>query len=41
MSYEDYIDEYYESAMTAEKFYDRFIEVALELQNGWMRLTMW
>lgn len=35
MSYEDYIDEYYESAMTAEKFYDRFIEVALELQK-WM-----
>ena len=35
MSYEDYIDEYYESAMTAEKLYDRFIEVALELQK-WM-----
>ena len=33
MSYEDYIDEYYESAMTAEKLYDRFIEVALELQK--------
>lgn len=35
MNYEDYIDEYYESAMTAEKLYDRFIEVALELQK-WM-----
>lgn len=33
MNYEDYIDEYYESAMTAEKLYDRFIEVALELQK--------
>lgn len=33
MSYEDYIDEYYESAMTAEKLYDRFIELALELQK--------
>ena len=41
MSYEDYIDEYYESAMTAEKLYDRFIEVALELQKWMMRLTMW
>ena len=35
MSYEDYIDEYYESAMTAEKLYERLIEVALELQK-WM-----
>ena len=33
MNYEDYIDAYYESAMTAEKLYDRFIEVALELQK--------
>ena len=33
MNYEDYIDDYYETAMTAEKLYDRFIEVALELQK--------
>ena len=38
MNYEDYIDEdyiyeYYESAMTAEKLYDRLVEVALELQK--------
>lgn len=33
MNHEDYIDEYYESAMTAEKLYDQFIEVALELQK--------
>ena len=33
MSYEDYIDEYYESAMTAEKLYGRLIEVVLELQK--------
>ena len=33
MSYEDYIDAYYESAMTAEKLYDRLIEVTLELQK--------
>ena len=27
MNYEDYIDDYYETAMTAEKLYDRFIEL--------------
>ena len=31
MSYEDYIDDYYETAMEAERDYDDFIEVALEL----------
>lgn len=31
MSYEDYIDDYYETAMEAEREYDDFIEVAVEL----------
>lgn len=31
MSYEDYIDDYYETAMEAERDYDDFIEAALEL----------
>lgn len=31
MSYEDYIDDYYETAMEAERDYNDFIEAALEL----------
>lgn len=33
MSYEDYIDYYYETAMEAERDYDDFIEAALELHK--------
>lgn len=33
MSYEDYIDDYYETAMEAERDYHGFIEAALELYN--------